>query len=202
MSLKHSYSVLAPIYDSVVASATRGMRHHSLQRLNPPLAGQRILLAGIGTGLDIPFLPVGANYTGLDLTRAMLKRARQLSRQRTDIQLHQGDVLSMPYAHEQFDIVILHLILAVVPNPLLALQEAARVLKPNGQILLLDKFLRQGQWAPLRRLLNTVVRHVATRTDVVFEDLLSQCPQLQVTDDQPAMAAGWFRQITLQKHTS
>ena len=202
MSLKHSYSVLAPIYDSVVASATRHMRHTSLQRLQSPLSGQHILLAGIGTGLDIPLLPAGANYVGMDLTNAMLKRALQHSRQRTDILLHQGNVMAMPYAHEQFDMVILHLILAVVPDPLQALQEAARVVKPNGQILVLDKFIRQGQWAPLRRLLNIVVQHIATRTDVVFEDLLSQCPQLQVTDDQPAITGGWFRQITLQKHTS
>ena len=66
----------------------------------------------------------------------------------------------------------MHLILTLVPEPELALKEACRILKPDGQIYLLDKLLRPGQIAPVRRLLNIVIRHIATRTDVIFEDIL------------------------------
>ncbi|HET9700162.1 MAG TPA: hypothetical protein VFP70_04495, partial [Burkholderiales bacterium] len=75
----------------------------------------------------------------------------------------------------------------------------ARVLKPGGSVLILDKFLRPGQRAPLRRALNLISRHIATRLDVVFEEVLARVPDLRVHSDQPAFAGGWFRSIRLVK---
>jgi phosphatidylethanolamine/phosphatidyl-N-methylethanolamine N-methyltransferase len=199
VSLKHSYSVLAHVYDPLVARASEPMRKRSLERLGNVL-GQRILLAGVGTGLDIPHLPSGGKYTGLDVTPAMLRYAQRRIQHHQDIHLQQGDVTAMPFEDNQFDVVVMHLILAVVPDPALALRETARVLKPGGRVLILDKFLRPDQHAPLRRLLNLVLRHVATRTDVVFEHLLPSAPSLRVLQDDPAIPGGWFRHIELHKH--
>ena len=72
-------------------------------------------------------------------------------------------------------------------------------LKPGGQVLVFDKFLRRGQSAILRRLINPLMRRIATRLDVVFEDLLSEAPGLVLEHDQPALAGGWFRMIRLRK---
>lgn len=198
MSLKHSYTVLAPIYDAIVGQASAPMRRNSIARLGD-VQDQTILLAGIGTGLDIPLLPAGADYVGMDLTAAMLQRARLRGQQRNDILLHRGDVMGLPYADQQFDIVLMHLILAVVPRPERALQEAMRVVKPGGRILILDKFLRHGQWAPLRRTMSLILKHVATRTDVVLESLLEQCPGLQLIQVTPLRPGNWFHEIELRK---
>ena len=174
------------------------MRQMSLTHLDD-VTDKAILLCGLGTGLDLPHLPNGANYTGIDLTPAMLKRAETRRRPEHDLKMDVGDVMQLPYAEAQFDAVIMHLILAVVPSPLRALQEATRVLKPGGKIHILDKFLRPGQRAPMRRLMNVFLRHIATRTDVVFEELLSDAPQLQVVMDEDCFAGGWFRTIIVQK---
>ncbi len=200
MSLKQSYTLLAPVYDAIVSGPLDGARQRSLQRLPDRIDGKAILVDGIGSGLDIPYLPVGAKYTGSDITPAMLARARQRATGHAfTIELDEADSQALPYDDESYDIVIMHLILAVVPSPALALKEAARVLKPGGTILILDKFIRAGQLAIGRRILNLFMRHIATRTDVVFEDLLKQCERLELVSDEPALAGGWFRLIELHK---
>lgn len=199
MALKHSYTVIAPFYDVMVSAATRGMRRASAQQLSRYThPNDRILIGGIGTGLDLPFLPGERRYVGIDITPGMLKKAERYL-DKVNVQLKVGDVMELPFEDASFDAVLMHLILAVVPDPLRALQEAQRVVKPRGHILVLDKFLKPGKRAPIRRMVNPVIRHVATQTIVVFEQLLAQCPQLRVIKDEPALASGWFRRIVLQK---
>lgn len=196
MSLRTSYTLLAPVYDWLIGPALSAVRARSLARL--PAAGAHILLNGIGTGLDLPLLPAGHRYTALDLTRAMIAKAQPRQNAR-DVQWVQGDSQQLPFRKESFDHVLLHLILAIVPDTSTALREAARVVRPGGRLFILDKFLRRGEAAPLRRLINPLMRRIATRTDVVFEDALAATGNLRVIDDQPALAGGWFRMITLEK---
>jgi phosphatidylethanolamine/phosphatidyl-N-methylethanolamine N-methyltransferase len=196
MGLQHSYRLIAPFYDIAVDRATRGIRRHSLTQL--PEQPGKILLAGVGTGLDLPHLPAQHRYVGLDLTGAMLKRSLPRAGH-LNFSAVQGDMHYLPFADASFDAVVAHLILAVVPQPVLCLAEISRVLKPGGEALILDKFLRREQRAPLRRLLNPLARRIATRLDVVFEDLLDLTPGLALREDSPALAGGWFRRIRLSR---
>lgn len=199
MGLRQGYTLFAPFYDRLIARATERLRQDSLRRLGE-VEGRTILVCGIGSGLDLPLLPAGAAYVGLDLTPAMLRRARHRAEALgVDIRLLLGDAMALPFAAAAFDALIMHLILAVVPRPAEALAEAERVLKPGGRILFLDKFLRPGERAPLRRLASPLLGAIATRTDVVFEEVLAGCPQLSVESDVPVLARGWFRHIVLRK---
>jgi len=197
VSLKLSYTLLAPFYDLVAKPAFAAARRESLAQL-PTAGGGEILLNGIGTGLDLQYLPPCHHYTALDLTRAMLTRALPRSGN-LDISWIQGNSMALPFKSACFDYAVLHLILTVVPDTVLALKEAARVMKPGGSMLILDKFLQPGERAPLRRLLSPLAGSIATRTDVVFEEALAQIPELDVKSDQPALARGWFRRIRLEK---
>ena len=199
MALKHSYTLLAPVYDTLVSGPLDSYREKSLLRLKETNE-KKILINGIGSGLDIPYLPADAIYTGTDITPAMLNRAKKRAKNYPlNIDFQIADSQALPFKNDTFDIVVMHLILAVVPNPMLALQEASRVLKPGGQIHIFDKFLKPGQLAIGRRLLNIFIRHIATRTDVVFEEALKACPDLELLNDEPALAKGWFRLIELRK---
>lgn len=200
-ALRRAYTVWAPIYDVFLSSERiRNARQRSLSLLND-WADKHVLISGVGSGLDLPFLPRGATYTGIDITPAMLARARHSASKMSElnIQLLSGNAMQLAFDDAEFDRIIMHLILAVVPEPVLALREAARVLKPGGEILILDKFLHPGQKAPLRRALNFITRNIATRTDVVFEDILVQSVGLTLIHDEPALFNGWFRHIILRK---
>lgn len=155
-----------------------------------------MLLAGIGTGLDVPHLAPGNTYVGIDLTRAMLAR---VPRSGEPLSLVEANAMQLPFAAASFDYAVLHLIVAVVPEPDRCLAEAARVLRPGGTVLVLDKFLRRGRAAPLRRALSPIVSRLATRLDVVWDDVLAAVPGLEVTSDEPAIAGGWFRLIRAVK---
>jgi phosphatidylethanolamine/phosphatidyl-N-methylethanolamine N-methyltransferase len=199
MALRHSYTVLAPVYDAIVDRATRSLRRASLADL-PADPGRRVLLGGVGTGLDFPFLPHGPAYTGIDLTPAMLARARR----RADhlglaIKLTEGDAMALPHGDATFDDVILHLIVAVVPEPKRVLAEAARVVRPGGTVRIVDKFLPADRPARLRRALNPLISRIATRTDVVFEEVLAGAPDLKIIADEAGPFGGWFRRIRLER---
>jgi len=195
--LRLSYSLIAPLYDWAIERPMREARRVSLAAL-PNKVARRVLVSGIGTGLDLPLLPALHHYTALDFNAAMLSRARPRG---ADLQVDWvlGDSMALPFSDGHFDHVVLHLITAVVPDPQRCLSEAARVLKPGGTIILFDKFLRPGQAAPLRRWLTPLSRRIATRMDVIFEEVLQQVPGLEVLSDVPLMAGGWFRGIVLRK---
>jgi len=195
--LRFSYSLIAPLYDAVLERPMRSARQKSLCALPVEESGH-VLVSGVGTGLDIPWLPRTHRYTALDFSHEMLSRAKPRS-ENLDVKFVLGDSMALPFEDAQFDHVVLHLIVAVVPEPQRCLSEAARVLKPGGTIVLFDKFLQPQQRAPLRMLLNGMTRRLATRMDVVFEEVLLAAPELEKLSDTPMLANGWFRGIVLKK---
>lgn len=195
--LRLSYSLIAPLYDAIIERASLNMRASSLAPLHTETPG-KVLISGIGTGLDLALLPESHRYTALDFNSAMLTRAKQRNTPLA-IDWVLGDSMALPFPDGHFDHVVLHLITAVVPLPERCLNEASRVLKPGGTVLLLDKFLRPAQKAPLRRALTPLIARLATRMDVVFEEVLKNAPGLEVISDTPMLAGGWFRAIQLKK---
>lgn len=197
MSLKHSYTLIAPFYDALLDAATRGARRKSLSGLGTE-APLDVLVNGVGTGLDLPHLPPQHRYTGLDLTPAMLARALPRAAA-LDFAAVRGDAQRLPFADARFDAVVLHLILAVVPDPLACLRESARVTRRGGTLLVYDKFLRPGERTLWKRAINPLARRLATRLDVIFEELLAATPGLEVVSDAPLRSSGWFRLIRLRR---
>lgn len=206
-SLRLSYSLVAPLYDRAVEKATTAMRRRSLAQFSQLAKAQNVLIDGIGSGLDLGLLAPGPRYFGLDLTPAMIQRARSRA-QGLDCHLQIGNAMDLPYQSSQFDFAILHLILAVTPNPVDTLMEACRVVKPGGHLIIMDKFLRPGQMAPLRRAFSPLISLFATQTHIVWEQVFAQTSQrlrdslaieLTLVSDEADLAAGWFRRIVLRR---
>jgi ubiquinone/menaquinone biosynthesis C-methylase UbiE len=189
------YTFWAPVYDTLVG-AFDGKRRHSLRLLDLQ-PGERVLIVGAGTGADLPHLPPGCVGLATDLTPAMLAAARPRARRGVHLALMDGQRLGVPEA--AFDAVVLHLILAVIPDPVLCLREAARALRPGGRVVVLDKFVRGH--APLAlRMINPLARVLFSEMTRNFEEILERSgTPLRVTRDEPVLLGGLYRQLLLTK---
>lgn len=102
----------------------------------------RVLEVGIGTGANLPhYGPDVTEVVGIEPDAAMLDRARQASRKLPlsfPLTLAVGDAQALDFPDESFDTVLMCLVLCTIPDPLRALREARRVLKPGGQLLFLE----------------------------------------------------------------
>lgn len=166
---RRRYALWAPFYDFFVRPA-RQARRRSLDGL-ALRAGERVLIVGGGTGEDLPFVPAGVGAVLTDLTPAMLRRARPKMRAGHRLAVMDGQTLAVRDA--SFDAVVLHLILAVIPDPAACLAEAVRVLRSGGRIAVFDKFVREGGTASFgRRLFNRVLRPIATDITRRLEDIV------------------------------
>jgi ubiquinone/menaquinone biosynthesis C-methylase UbiE len=139
------YRAWAPLYDRLLARFFRPGREAAARAL-ALRTGERVLLVGVGTGEDLPLLPAGVEAVGVDLSPSMLQRARRLaSTLPAAVELREGDAANLDLAPASFDAVILNLVLSVVPDPIAAIAEALRVLRPGGRAVIFDKFAPDDQ---------------------------------------------------------
>jgi phosphatidylethanolamine/phosphatidyl-N-methylethanolamine N-methyltransferase len=192
------YTLYAPGYDWI-ARIFEKSRKRSIASLGVK-AGDKVLIIGAGTGLDLEFLPANCEITATDLTPSMVERIKKRNETlnlRVEAVVMDGQALT--FGHETFDKIILHLILAVIPDPVACAGEAARVLKPGGTVVVFDKFVPKGRKVSLKRRFVSIFSNffftdLTRNSDVIFKN-----SGLNVVSDDAADWNGNFRLIKLMK---
>lgn len=105
--------------------------------------GQVVLDAGCGPGTDTfeleQLVMPGGRIVGIDADPAMIATASERARERSSrAELSVGDVRAMDHATNTFDLVRAVLVLLHIGDPLVAVREMARVLRPGGQLVCID----------------------------------------------------------------
>lgn len=195
---KLRYTLYTPGYDILgrIFGQSRKVAIDNIQIIS----GEKVLIIGAGTGLDLEFLPKDCDIVATDLTPAMVNRMKKRN-QKLGLQLEAipMDGQKLDYPDASFDKIILHLILAVIPDPVACLKEVERVLKPGGKISVFDKFVPKGQTVSfIRKIFNPLTSFLFSDITRSFETLLSNT-RLKVLKDLPADFKGNFRIITLEK---
>ena len=137
------YDRIAGIYDTFEAMMELRARRWRAD-LWSRVEGGRILELGVGTGKSLPYYPPGREIVGMDISERMLARARRKAeRWNIPVRLELGDVQRLSYPDASFDVAIATFLFCSVPDPVLGLTEIRRVLKPGGQLLLLEHVLSE-----------------------------------------------------------
>lgn len=195
---KLRYTLYTPGYD-LIARFFKSSRKQSIASLDIK-PGDKLLIVGAGTGLDMEFLPADCEIVATDLTPSMVNRITERNKQlklNLDATVMDGQKLVFPDA--SFDKIILHLILAVIPDPTACIREAERVLKPGGKIAIFDKFVPANQKASLlRKLINPLANLLFSDITRSFETIAAQTG-LKILKDIPADFGGSFRRILTEK---
>ena len=145
------YTQTAPIYDLWGRLTETKARQRSL-KLARIRSGETILEVAVGTGLTFREIlranPDGQNF-GIDLTPAMLKKARRKADQAgvSNYQLTSGDAYHLQFGDQSIDLLINNFMFDLLPEKdfALVLAEFRRVLKPNGRMVLVN-MTRAERW--------------------------------------------------------
>ncbi len=156
------YNRIAPLYDLMEIFAERRFVpwRRELWSLIP---GGRVLEVGVGTGKNFPYHPPEAEVTGIDLSDRMLVQARQKAEELgRPIDLREMDAQQLDFPDDSFDTATATFVFCSVPDPVQGLRELGRVVKPNGQIVLLEhvRIDRPGLIGKLMDLLDPLVVRV------------------------------------------
>lgn len=135
-----TYERIAPLYDAMESLWEVTWKKRVRIMLFDGLGG-RILDAGIGTGLNIPFYPPDAEITGGDLSPKMLGyAASRAEKHGRDVALMSMDLRNIALPDDHFDGIVSAFVFCTLSDQdrLAALRELGRICKPDGTIRILD----------------------------------------------------------------
>lgn len=192
------YTLYAPLYDIAVRVMDKH-RRRSIGLLEIK-DGEKVLIVGAGTGLDLDHITAGAEVTAIDITPAMVKRiGRRAERLGVGVNAMVMDGQALEFEDGSFDHVVLHLIVAVIPDPYKCMLEVQRVLRPGGTAVVFDKFLGDTQSPSfLRRSINHITSTLFSDINRRLGDIIKGT-SLEKIHDEPAAFGGAFRIVILRK---
>lgn len=167
----NSYQFYAPIYDLLFGRVLEPGRRQ-LCEFVANIAPDNLLEVGVGTGLTLFNYPDATKVFGIDLSEAMLERARKKAQllSEKDISLLSMDGERMDFPDNSFDCVTVPYVLSVTPEPDKLVSELRRVCKPGGVIFILNHFSGSRFWWILERLVSSAAEKIGFRSDFQFHE--------------------------------
>lgn len=206
-----AYNILAPAYDVASDALTLGI-HRLVRRQFCKLVahalprGAKVIDVGTGTGSTIFALAdqrADATLIGIDIAEVMIRKARM----RLETPAHHvlaartsflvGDAAALPFPNASADVVMFAWSLAGIGNRAAALREALRVLRPHGQIFILETSLADTRDSALK----AVERHLPKRLRVPLASPVRRLDDetLVLSSLRPLLKDAGFEQIEPHK---
>lgn len=206
-TITRAYARWAPVYDLVFGAVFERGRRASIAAAER--IGGRVLEVGVGTGISLPDYSPKTRLVGIDISGPMLRRAQERVREQKldNVEaLAVMDVAHLGFPDETFDAVVAQYVITAVPDPDAALDEFARVLKPGGEIILVNHISAESgmrrafelQFAP-------VARRLGWRPEFEWARLqawIDRNPNMRVIERKPMPPLGHFSMMRFGKTKS
>src|ERR1700761_2506722 len=203
--VEQAYDRWAPIYDLVFGGVFSKGRNAAIQATNK--LGGRVLEVGVGTGISLPLYAPNVRIFGTDISEAMLNKARKrvAEQKLKNVEgLAVMDAEKLEFEDNSFDVVMAQYVVTAVPNPEVALDEFARVLRPGGELIILT---RVSADAGMRRFIEQKLQPVVTRLGFRTADFswsrytkwLAGAQGLAVAGRRPIPPLGHFSLVRFRK---
>lgn len=199
-AVRRAYKRWAPIYDNTFGKIADAGRQQAVDLVNG--LGGRVLEVGVGTGMSLPNYDAGVSVTGIDLSSAMLKKARKrvdrenLSNIEAVLEMDAGD---MEFADGAFDVIVAMYVLTVVPDPKAVMAELARVCKPGGDVVVLNHFSSQDRVMRfVEKTMSPFSEALGWRPEFPIETVLGEA-DLSLVSRQKVKPGGLFSLLRFRK---
>ena len=187
------YQKLASVYDLAYGPVLHPGRLRALKRmaLEP---GQRILEVGVGTGINTTLYPRGCVVVGIDLSEAMLEKARQRCARHDvpNVRLLAMDAAALKFEDHTFDVVYAPYLISVVPDPVKVALEMRRVCRRGGRIVILNHFKSPSPiLSRLERAVSPLTKYIGFKADLDLPGFLAQAGLAPVSIEKVNVPRIW-----------
>src|SRR5262249_53569697 len=162
-----AYARWAPVYDVVFGPVFERGRRIAIAAAER--IGGRILGVGVGTGSSLPGYARHNRLVRVDISEPMLRRAQErvVEHGLVNVEgLAVMDAARLGFPDESFDVVVAQYVITAVPDPEATLDEFARVLRPGGEIVLVNHIgAEAGLWRAIEQWFSPVARKLGWRPE-------------------------------------
>jgi phosphatidylethanolamine/phosphatidyl-N-methylethanolamine N-methyltransferase len=207
-SVERAYARWAPVYDLVFGAVFDAGRRASIaaaeQACGPQ--GGRILEVGVGTGISLPDYASANRLVGVDLSEPMLRKAqaRVIEHKLTNVEaLAVMDAGRLALFDAAFDVVVAQYVITAVPDPEKTLDEFVRVIRPGGEIILVNHIgAESGPRRVFEQGFAPVARRLGWRVEFPFQRLTDWAARngtVRLIERKPMPPMGHFALIRFER---
>ena len=202
--VEKAYARWAPVYDLAFGAVFRRGRNAAIAAAEN--VGGRILEVGVGTGISLPDYARSNRLVGIDISAPMLRKAQErvVQHKLTNVDaLAVMDAKHLAFPDDSFDVIVAQYVITAVPDPEATLDEFARVLKPGGEIVLVNHIGAEGGARKTFELaFAPVARRLGWRPEFPWGRLASwmaRAPDIHLIERRPMPPLGHFSLIRYGK---
>jgi phosphatidylethanolamine/phosphatidyl-N-methylethanolamine N-methyltransferase len=164
------YSFYSPFYDHIFGHLLAPGRREAFKYLDRR-PDQKILEIGVGPGSTLEFYPPCTEFVGIDISGAMIAKAREKAAKLNSgscFEFHVMDAAHLEFPDDYFDAVMSAYVITTVQDPHRVCREILRVVKPGGQIIVVNHTRGQNgsYWNRLEDILAPVFVRIGFTTDL------------------------------------